>query len=325
MTVTAVARDRHERTERLTSLEAVEAVWSQDDVVLWLDLEAPSPADINWVQQLFQIEPEFLHECERCERRPQFQPFTHYMILVCYTLGDFSTSHDPRWQTLRICCGEGFLITVHADPIQMIQTLHDQGPPLLAQMLEQGVDGLLHRLLDHIVDDYILATQTYQTHLDQAEDKSLTAHVDDSLLEELMDLRRPLLDLHHIITLQHELLMRLLRDETSAIRPQLAPRFEHIRHHLAQAITLIDGQRELLSVIRENYNTTLANRMNEVMKTLTVFASLLLPLSFIAGFYGMNLPLWPSSEDPASLWWVLGAMGTLAVGLLVFFRWRRWF
>ena len=98
----------------------------------------------------------------------------------------------------------------------------------------------------------------------------------------------------------------------------------HIGDHLTKVVEVVDGLRDLLNGVRDNYHSALAHRMNKVMKTLTIFATVLLPLSLMAGIYGMNLPLWPASDDPYSFWLVICSMATIAAGLLLYFRTRRW-
>jgi magnesium transporter len=95
-----------------------------------------------------------------------------------------------------------------------------------------------------------------------------------------------------------------------------------VRDHLLKVIEQVDGLRELANGVRDNYHAALAMRTDAIMRTLTVFASVLLPLSLIAGIYGMNLPLWPEGDHPASFWTVIGGMAVIAGGLLWYF-WRR--
>jgi magnesium transporter len=97
-----------------------------------------------------------------------------------------------------------------------------------------------------------------------------------------------------------------------------------VRDHLTQVVEQIERLRELLNAARDNYHSAIADRMADTIKTLTVFASVLLPLSLVAGVYGMNLPVWPPSGETWSFWAVLGAMVVIGAALLTYFRSRRW-
>ncbi len=112
----------------------------------------------------------------------------------------------------------------------------------------------------------------------------------------------------------------LARGEYDNISDSLEWRFSHVRDHSTQVIDLVDTLRERLQSIRDNYHTALAERTNAIMRTLTRFAMVMLPLTFLTGVYGMNLPLWSSPEYPHSFWIVVGGMLTLAVGLVLYFR-----
>lgn len=310
--------------ETLLSPDAVETAWSKDGTVVWVDLEQPSTADIEAIRRLFSLDPEALLDCEMCELRPEVRQFENHLFFLWYSLAGREAAADPGWRKLRIFCGGRFLVTVHQEAIRVLQSVREHCSADPAQMLRRGVDFILCNIVDGIVNDYLIAGDAYQDRLDRAEEESLKAGVNESLLDQIGVLRRPLLQLHHLVVLQREILTPIVRGEYEYISENLERRSSHIRDHLAQGLTLVESLRELSAVIRDNYNATLASRLNETMKTLTVFASILLPLSLVTGFYGMNLALWPSPEDPFSILWVLGAMILLAVGLLVFFRRRGW-
>ena len=104
----------------------------------------------------------------------------------------------------------------------------------------------------------------------------------------------------------------------------LSQQFPHVCDHLSQVVDTVDSLRETIVSIRDNYHAALTRRTNEIMKVLTVFAAIMLPLTLIAGIYGMNLPLWPPSNQPFSFWGVLGVMTTIAAVMLLYFWRRKW-
>jgi magnesium transporter len=116
----------------------------------------------------------------------------------------------------------------------------------------------------------------------------------------------------------------MAKGECDYVNTDLETRFSHVRDHLTQVVEHIERLRELLNSGRDNYHALIADRMADTVKTLTVFASVILPVSLVAGIYGMNLPVWPPSGEAWSFWVVLGAMGAIAVALLAYFRRRRW-
>jgi magnesium transporter len=111
--------------------------------------------------------------------------------------------------------------------------------------------------------------------------------------------------------------------EYDFVSGSLSQQFQHVRDHLSQVIDTVNGLRELLGGVYNNYHSVLTGRTNEIMKVLTIYAGILLPLTLIAGIYGMNLPL-PASNHPLSFWGVMGAMAGITLLLYAYYRRRKW-
>jgi magnesium transporter len=120
-------------------------------------------------------------------------------------------------------------------------------------------------------------------------------------------------------------LQPIVAGESEWVSDELALRFSHVRDHLTTTIETVDNLRELLHGVLDGYRASLSNRMNSIMQTLTIFASLFLPLGLIAGIYGMNTPLWPPANTPHAFWLVIGGMAVLVVAMVGFFKYKRWF
>ena len=164
----------------------------------------------------------------------------------------------------------------------------------------------------------------FSDHAFDDEVASFASDFDDDFLTQLSQLRRELLEVRHIAASQRELVVLIAKGECDYVNAELETRFSHVRDHLTQVVEHIERLRELLNGARDNYHALITDRMADTVKTLTVFASVILPVSLVAGIYGMNVPVWPPSGESWSFWVVLGAMGAIAVALLVYFRTRRW-
>ena len=231
---------------------------------------------------------------------------------------------DHRPCKLAVFCGDRFLVTVHRESVRTIEHFRVRCGQHAAQLLQHGVDHLLYSILDGMVDKYLRVSETYEERLEELEDRSQHPRVDDSVLRDFSELRRGLLELRRYATSQQQLLEPISEGEYDYISEALGRQFAHLRDHLLKVVEQVDGLRELANGVRDNYHTALAERTNAAMRMLTVFASVLLPLSLIAGIYGMNLPLWPKADHPASFWGVIGAMAAIAGGLLWYFRRKGW-
>jgi magnesium transporter len=322
--LTGFARHPDGTIETLNQTDVLEAASTRQAHALWIDLEQPTENEVRAVGQAFNLDAEAVEDCLHGEQRPRIDEFDECIFLVLYgALGPEDRSEfEPR--KLAAFCGPNLLITVHGRPLRSITGVRDRCRRNAANLLARGVDFILYSIIDAMVDNHILVTEDYETRLEELEEISLDPDVDESVLVRSAELRRELLELRRLATTHRELLAPLAKGEYEHLSDALEQRFGHVEDHLLQTIELLDSLRERLNGVRDSYHTTLAGRTNAIMKTLTLFATLLLPLSMIAGVYGMNLPLWPPPDNPSSFWAVLALMLTITLALLTYFRRKRW-
>ncbi|MCA9270379.1 MAG: magnesium transporter CorA family protein, partial [Planctomycetales bacterium] len=231
---------------------------------------------------------------------------------------------DPH--KLSAFCGSNFLLTVHRHPMLSIRQVRARCGRHPESLLNQGVDVVLYSVIDTMVDNYLLVADRFENHLEHLEDRSfdLDADKDEDVLSETSDVRGELLELRRLAVAQRQLLLPVAKGEYDFVSETLSQRFSHVSDHLLQVIDTVDSMRETIVGIRDNYHTALTRRTNEIMKVLTIYAGILLPLSLIAGIYGMNLRLWPAQNHPAGFWSVLAGMSIVAALLFAYFRRRKW-
>ncbi len=310
--------DHDTNTDRLAELAAAPVR------CLWIDLEAPSEEELKAVGKAFGLAQEALEDCVAGEQRPRIDEYDDHIFILLYGMigAESSTEFTPR--KLSGFLGSRYLITVHPEPLKTLREFRARAKRQGKAILSHGPDFILHGILDAMVDRYLIVADAYEESLDELEERSLDPACDESILTETADLRRDMLHLRRLAASQLELLLPVARGEYETISPELSGRFSHVRDHLKQVRDVVDGMRELAAGVRENYRATLADRLNTTMKTLTLIATVLLPLSLIAGIYGMNVPLWPPTDNPISFYVVLGLMAVTGVVMVLFVRRKRW-
>ncbi len=308
----------------LDSIEQAAEPWRKGNARLWLDIEKPTDAELKTIGELFNLDPGAIEDCRTGEQRPRVDEFADYVFIVLY--GAMAIEAGSRFspRKLAVFFHERFLITVHPESLRAIETVRQRCTNHGQHLIGRGLDFFLYTIIDSIVDNYLIVAESFEDQVEKLEEKSLDPDVGPRLLEELTDLKGELLELRRIASSQREIVIPLARGEFGYISDELEHQFRHVQDHLTIVIELIAGLRDLLNGVRDNYNATLANRLNAVMKTLTIFASIILPLTFIAGIYGMNVPLWPCPDQPATFWGLMGLMAAIATGLFFYFRYRRW-
>ncbi|MBN2473471.1 MAG: magnesium transporter CorA family protein [Pirellulales bacterium] len=322
--ITAYLRHADGTARVLSRPDELAAEWSDQQAVVWIDVEQPTEEEVRAVDAVIDLDDEAWDDCLRGRQRPRIDEYENYIFLLVYGLSEPEAATDPVARKLAAFCGNRFLITVHQEPFAAIEHLRGRCRLHASTLLQRGVDHLLYYVIDAIVDGYLRVSETYETVLEQLEERSQDLDSVDSVLGELSDLRRRLLELRRIAASQLQLLEPVSEGEYDYVSGELGRGFSHVRDHLLKVIEHVDSLREVANGVRDNYHAAIAMRTNAIMRTLTVFASVLLPLSLISGIYGMNLPVWPKPEHPASFWGVIGVMAAVAGGLLWYFRRKRW-
>lgn len=312
------------RSEPFDSLDPIASLNADSNATVWVDLASPTPEEMRSVAERFALDAEAVEDCLSGEQRPRVDEFDDSIFLVVYgAVGvDAPDEFDPR--KLAAFLGSYYLITVHHESLRTVEYARTRCTKFPAQLIGRGADYVLYVLLDGMVDNYVRVTDRFEDRLEAIEDDALTRDPDDNIPAALSELRREMLSFRRIAASQLELLRPLERGEYPFVAGPLERRFAHVEDHLTHVIEVVDGLRDRIDGVHDIYHATLATRMNNVMKTLTLFATLLLPLSFIAGVYGMNLPLWPPPESPVSFWLVMGMMLAVAGAVFVYFRRRKW-
>jgi magnesium transporter len=220
-----------------------------------------------------------------------------------------------------IFLGPNFLVTHHRQPVRAVNRLWtnlqtDQ------RRLELGPDHLLYELLDLITADYLPAVDALDEVIDRLEDEVFSRPTQYTL-NKIFSLKRAILHLRRIIGPQREVLNRLARDDYPFIDPKDRVYFRDVYDHLVRLVDIIESLRDLIGGTLDTYLSVVANRTNEVMKTLTVTSVLFMPISFLAGFFGMNFLGIPFNRLDL-LVIALVSMIIVPIAMFLWFRHRGW-
>ncbi len=219
--------------------------------------------------------------------------------------------------------GKDYVLTFQEggrDPFEMVKDRlrSDKG-----MIRKEGSDYLAYALIDNIVDNYFVVLEDIEAEIEHVEDAALT-HPDDSISRKINSLRNDILRLRKGIWPLREIITRLLRDMPSLVSEGTHRFLRDLTDHLLQAMDIVETFREIVTDIRDAYLSSLSIKMNDVMKVLTIFATIFIPLTFIVGIYGMNFANMPELKwhwgYPAI--WVL--MIAVAAVMLLYFRKKKW-
>jgi magnesium transporter len=296
--------------------------------VTWINIDGLS--DVALLESLgrtFRLHPLTLEDVLNCGQRPKVEDYGEYQFVVMRSL----RLERGQVEGEQICLffGRNFVLTfqeVPGDSFEAVRARIRHGKGLIRR---SGPDYLAYALIDALIDEFFPVLEQFGERIEALEDE-LVEGPSPQVLRSIHAVKRELLGLRRAAWPQRDLLNALLREDSELIKPETKVFLRDPYDHVVQAMDMIETFRELSSGMIDVYLSSLSNRMNEVMKVLTVISTIFIPLTFIAGIYGMNFDTSSPWNMPELKWYFgypfsLALMAAVAVGLVLFFRRRGWF
>lgn len=292
--------------------------------VLWVDLNGDALDQAEHIlTEIFAFHPLAVDDAIEEVHLPKVDDWQGYLYLVVRGLDYDEISERPDLPELDIFLGRHYLVTFHHDAILTVDHVWDS----CAQderLLQRNAAYLLYRLLDELVDHYIHTVEALEDRLEQVEEKILT-RPNATVQEQILALKHNVLRLRRVTSLQREVLNKLARDPYAVLTYTDRVYFRDVYDHMIRLYDLIDGLRDLVMGALDLYLSALNNRMNEIMKTLTIITTLFMPLAFVTGFFGMNFfqPVLASLRPWTGAVVFILTLLLLVLLPLVMFQWMR--
>lgn len=278
--------------------EALPGLLQDESGLLWVDLrEEPAEVCMPILRDTFNFHPLAIDDALEESHVPKIDDWGAYLYMVLHAVNYNPQDNDITTLELDIFVGTHYLVTHQATPLSAVDRVW-----ALCQRderhLRQGVAHLLYQLADELVSDYMPAVDDIDVTIDEIEDRVFGNPAPD-VLEQIFGLKRALLTLRRIIAPQREVLNKLGRGDYAVIPAAYSVFFRDVYDHLVRLYDIVDSLRDLVGGTLDTYLSVVSNRMNGVMKTLTMITTVFMPISFLAGFFGMNffqpfvaLPAW---------------------------------
>jgi magnesium transporter len=305
-------------------VERVEPRWlaPSSGVTLWVDLSAPTDEEGRMLAEVFHFHPLAVEDALSAMQFPKIEPYQGYLYLVLHGIDVKKGGHYFATRDVDFFLGPNYLVTVHDGQSRSIARLRDVCDRH-DHVLQEGPVGLLHRIIDLMVDNYRPAVEQMEKRLDALEEQAFTGH--DDLVRHVLKLRHDLGAMRRVLVPQRDAIGRLARREFPAISDEMAYRFRDVHDHVLRLSEEAFLFQERVTGILEVNLATVSNRLNQVMKVLTVMSTIFLPLTVLTGMWGMNieLPRLPGG-DAAQFWWITGGMIGMIAVMLAIFRRKGW-
>jgi len=282
----------------------------------WFDIADPASPELDELARRFGLHELQIEDCRHRPQRPKTEEHDHYIFTVLKHMHD---QKDLEFDDFDVFIGPDFLITVHKADSAVIDAVRTRAE----QEHTDRLDRLFYMIVDKIVDAYQPVLDKLADDIADIEDVVLEKP-DPEMLARIFALKRKLVEFRRVAGGMREVVNELIRREKGLMGDDLDVYFRDVYDHIIRTVELIETYRDLLSGALDIYLSAVANRTNEVMKILTVWGTVALPLVIITGFFGMNLKLpWEGSYLGTAFVLALMAISTIVV--LVYFKMKRWF
>lgn len=288
----------------------------------WLDLGHPTEDDFGILREVFKFHPLALEDSEQFDQRAKIDGYDDFLFIVIYGAGP----DEDKLVEVHCFYSERFLITVHREDCPALAEIRRRYRKRERTMEQPSL--LLYRVVDGLVDSFFPSLAAFDDRIDELED-AIFLEADDRQLQEIFQMKRQLVGMRKAVTPQRDAFASLMGGVADL--PGLGQEDEHyfrdVYDHLIRISDLIDSYRDLLTGAMDVYLSTVSNRINAVMKQLTIIATVFLPLMFVTGFFGQNFG-WMVSHIhswPMFLGLGVGSEIVALLALLAFFRRHGWF
>jgi magnesium transporter len=329
----------HPTTLRLVAYDAVKLVEHESRQMaeieerakglanVWVDVEGLGDiATIQALGQCYGLHPLTLEDIVQVVQRPKVESYPDYLFIVV-RLPHFEGGLIT--EQLAIVLGKGFLITIRERPSDCFKAVRQRLLHSHSRMRGKRVDYLAYAVIDASIDHYFPILERYGELIDQLEEEAVERST-DGLVSQIHDLRRAIMEQRRAVWPLREVLNILTREGTPYIEPETRVFLRDCSDHVSQLLDMIEIDRELTSTLFDLHLSSLSARMNEIMKVLTIIATIFIPLGFFAGVYGMNFDPEVSPYNMPELHWRYGypfallVMASIAFGMLAYFYRKGW-
>lgn len=303
--------------------EELAAVRNNESAVLWVDYTSPTEKDLEFLRVNFGFERRTLAECVHDgQLRAKISDHGDYLFVVWPVLADDPRTLEVESVDLFVFLGSSFVVTLHDTAIGFLdevgkRTLDDTDVAI------EGSDWLLLRILDYAVDAYFPVIDRLSEKLDKLEDV-MFSKPDHTSITELFKVKHAMLTLRRMAAPERDVANSLARFDSRLLDRSTFTYFQDVYDHLARVTDSIDIARDVIGGAMDIYLSSISNRMNDIMKRLTLVATIFMPMTFITSFYGMNVRSFSGPASPDHLWYIVAVVAAVTVGMLIDFRRRGW-
>ena len=311
------------RVPQQVDMDQIGSLLSTEKGLLWVDIEYATSEDAQFLTDVFHFHPLAVADCvSKNIHPPKIDEFEDHIFIIVHGINYNIESDIVETTELGLFLGANYLVTSHDVPMRSVASTMER-LRVDGRAMRRGADMLAHDIIDTMVDNIMLT-------LNELDDKctiiesEVVEHPRKETLGSIMQLKRSILALNRVMSPQREIVNAISRGDYPVVSEKAHIYYRNIYDHLVRIETLTQGLRDLADSVLAAYLSSVSNRMNEVMKVLSIVAAIFLPLTLLAGIYGMNFANMPELQWRYGYFVVWGIMALVATSLVMYFKRRKW-
>jgi len=315
--------DKNFHEKEITNIEETFS-FKDTPTVTWVNINGLHELDIiEKIGNNFEMHPLILEDIVNTSQRPKYEDFDKYIFVVLKMLMFDDAKKEIISEQVSLIFGSNFVISFQERKGDVFNPVRQRIRNDKGRIRKMGADYLAYSLLDAVVDNYFSILERLGEKIEDLEEELLTNPTPQTL-KAIHNLKRDTIFLRKSVWPLREVTSGLERNESKLIKKGTHIFLRDVYDHTIQAIDTIETFRDMVSGIFDIYLSSVSNRMNEIMKVLTIFAAIFIPLTFIAGVYGMNFEFMPELKLKWGYFTLLGFMAVVGFGMLFYFRRKKW-
>jgi magnesium transporter len=326
-----IIRYTSNKVEKIEYQELLELEISPKENV-WVCLENPTQIEEEQIFHKFDIHPltvddsrraKFIGSLKRHQHKPKIEDYDKYLFVVFHKIEAIKNEINFNQKQLNTFLGKNFIITLTYEKfksIDIVFNMIEKSP----ELIKKGPDFIFHLVIDEIVDNALDFLENIESEINKIE-SDLFRNIQKNTLNSIWEVKKQLNLFRRTVFYQKDILFRLSRGEFSLITKGEAFYYRNVYDHLMRAWDLTESYREMMLGLMDAYHSITANKLNEIMKVLTIICTIIMPLSFIAGIYGMNFEIMPELKWKYGYPFALFLMLFIVIAMLIFFKKKKWF
>lgn len=292
--------------------------------ITWLDVDGVYQIDVlEAVGRHAGLHHLVIEDIHNTYQRPKVEDYDNHVFIVLKMITWDQDAGEVSAEQVSLILGENYVLSFKEDPGDIFDPVRLRLREGKRRIRAQGADFLAYSLLDQVVDQYFVVLENLGEQIEDLEEELVT-NPDASTLKTIHRLKRELIFLRKSVWPLREAISSLERGESSLFQPDTLVYLRDVNDHTIQVIDTLETFRDMVSGMLDIYLSSVSNRMNEVMKVLTIIATIFIPLTFIAGIYGMNFVNMPELQWPWGYYIVWGVMIFIFLGMLIYFKRKGW-